>query len=435
MASRAAALEVLVEVLRNGRSLTEVLARKTGPLPPRERALARAICFGVLRWLPRLDALLAQLVARPLRRRDTDVRALILIGLYQLIYTRIPAHAAVSETVAASNRVAKPWARKLVNGVLRNFERNKTQLLASVDQGTEAALAHPRWLLERIRNAWPTVWRRILEENNRQAPMTLRVNRLQAEREHYRLQLLRLGALAHPTPHTDHGLTLERPIESDRLPGFHTGAVSVQDGASQLAPGLLASQPGNRILDACAAPGGKAADILERTKQVHLVALERDQTRLRQLTNTLQRLKLQAQTRCADAARPAQWWDGKPFDRILLDAPCSATGVIRRHPDIKLHRRPEDLNGLIARQRALLEALWPLLAPGGLLLYATCSVLPEENEQQIQCVLETHPDAVSRAIAAEWGHSLAHGRQILPGQDGMDGFYYALLEKRYRAVG
>jgi 16S rRNA (cytosine967-C5)-methyltransferase len=435
MSSRGAALKVLVEVLRHGRSLTEVLSQTTEALPPRERALARAICFGVLRWLPRLDALLAQLVTRPLRRRDADVRALLLIGFYQLIYMRIPPHAAVSETVAASRHLAKPWASGLINGVLRSFQRNHSQLLARVDRTIDAAFAHPRWLCDRIRDAWPTDWRRVLEENNRQAPMTLRVNRLQADRESYRQQLLQVGALAHPTPHTDTGLTLERPVETSRLPGFHTGTVSVQDGASQLAADLLASQPGNHILDACAAPGGKTAHILERARPVRVLALERDQARVQQLTDTLRRLKLRAETRCADAARPDQWWDGKQFDRILLDAPCSASGVIRRHPDIKVHRRPEDLIGLVARQRALLQALWPLLAPGGLLLYATCSVLPEENGQQIQCVLDTHPDAVTRPIVAEWGQLLAHGRQILPGQAGMDGFYYALLEKRPCAVG
>ena len=265
--------------------------------------------------------------------------------------------------------------------------------------------------------------------------MTLRVNRLLSDRDSYRERLHHIRVPAYPAPHTDTELTLEVPLETSRIPGFYDGAVSIQDGASQLAAKLLDPQPGDHILDACAAPGGKTAHILESATRPRLLALDRDQNRLEQLTNTLRRLNLHAETCCADAAGPAQWWDGKPFDRVLLDAPCSATGVIRRHPDIKVHRRPTDLVALVTHQRALLDALWPLLAPGGLLLYATCSLLPEENGQQIQCVLDSHPDAVARPIEAEWGQPLAHGRQILPGEAGMDGFYYALLQKRPSAVG
>ncbi len=427
--ARAVALAVLAEVLDKGRSLATALPERLAKLEPRERALAQELAYGTLRRLPRLEAIARLLLEKPLKRKDRDVLRLIYLGLYQLGHMNIAAHAAVSETVNLSKRLKKPWARGLVNAVLRRYQREAEVLEATADEEPSARYAHPEWLIEALRQAWPEQWREVLEANNARPPMVLRANRLQGGREQalQALDAAEIGAQAHP--HAVDGIVLERPQPVERLPGFEAGALSVQDSSAQLAAALLTPQPGERILDACAAPGGKTGHLLEHCPDCQVIALELEPLRLERVRENLERLGLEAQLVSGDAGTPDAWWDGQPFDRILLDAPCSATGVIRRNPDIKSLRRAEDIAALAATQARLLDALWPLLKPQGMLVYATCSVLPEENSDQVDAFLARHPDARELPIEAAWGRAVAAGRQILPGQDGMDGFYYACLVK------
>ncbi len=429
---RAIAAEAVSRVLRDGRSLSAAFETASADLAePREVALARELAFGVFRWLPRLDPVLSRLLDRPLKRKDADIRAILLIGLYQLLFTRIPDHAAVAESVSLGSEIGKPWSKGLINAVLRRFQRESGAILDAVGQNEAAAYAHPSWLIEALRRDWPDQWRRILEAGNAQAPMTLRVNARVSTRDAYLERLEAAGIAATAAPFTSHGINLDRPQEVRALPGFDEGAVSVQDAAAQLAAPLLDPAPGHRVLDACAAPGGKTAHLLERSPDLAaLVAVEKDPRRIPLLRSTLERLKLSCEVIDADATTPQGWWDGEPFDRILLDAPCTASGVIRRHPDIKHHRRKSDVEAVAKTQRMLLQALWPLLARGGLVLYATCSILPQENQQQVLEFVESLSDAAICPIHSEWGQTAGPGRQILPGDHGMDGFYYALLAKR-----
>lgn len=428
--ARAVAAEVLVAVLDQRRSLNGVLEAALGRLAKPERALTRELCYGVLRWLPQLQAVATCLLHKPLRRRDRDVYSLILIGLYQVLHLAVPDHAAVAETAEAARELDKAWAVGLVNGVLRRMQRETTTVLGHLDSDPAATYAHPLWLLDALREAWPDHWQAIAAAGNQRPPMTLRVNARRYDRAAYLARLEAAGLHAVATPWTGHGLTLERPTDVARLPEFAAGAVSVQDGAAQLAAPLLELAPGQRVLDACAAPGGKSCHILEAEPRLgELVALDRDAERMDALRANLRRERLAATTIVGDAAVPAGWWDGEHFDRLLLDAPCSATGVIRRHPDIKVLRRAGDIDGLVHRQAQLLAAVWPLLRPGGILVYATCSLLPRENEKQAAQFLAGHADARERPIDAEWGLARPVGRQILVDQHGMDGFYYARLEK------
>jgi len=421
---------VLVQVLRHRRSLALVLTPGLSRLGAEERPLGQELCYGTLRWQPRLAAVADSLLDRPLKDKDSDVYCLILLGLYQLIHTRIPDHAALAETVAAAHGLGKPWAKALVNAVLRRFQRERAAVLASVDGSEATACAHPDWLLRLLKAAWPEQWQAIVAANNARPPMTLRVNARRVSRAAYLEQLVEQGQQARAAPHTSHGLVLDVPLDVERLPGFAKGLASVQDAAAQLAAPLLDLAPGQRVLDACAAPGGKTGHILELQPALgELVALDADEQRLARVRENLVRLGLEAWLVRGDASAPAQWWDGAPFDRILLDAPCSATGVIRRHPDIKVLRHQQHITELAQSQRRMLGALWPLLRPGGMLLYATCSVLPQENEQLIGEFLGASRDARERPIEATWGHQVGVGRQILPGEDGMDGFYYACLHK------
>lgn len=429
---RLAALRAVLPVLEQGRSLSATLPPALADLgAPADRALAQALAYGVLRWQSRLAALRQRLLRKPLKERDADIGAALLLGLHQLAHTRIPAHAAVSETVALTEALGKGWARGLVNAVLRNYQRQAAELEAQLESEPALRTAHPPWLVAALREAWPEHWEAILTANNRQAPLTLRVNARRGDRAGYREQLAAAGIEAHPAPHTEAGLILAEPVAVESLPGFAQGAVSVQDAAAQLAAVLLDARAGERVLDACAAPGGKTAHILERTPGLAgLWAVDRDPERLAQVRENLTRLELPAHLVEGDAADPQPWWDGEAFDRILVDAPCTATGVIRRHPDIKLLRRAGDVAMLAARQRAILEGLWPLLRRGGMLLYATCSVLPAENTEQVLAFQRAHADAHVAPITADWGHATEAGRQILPGEDDMDGFYYACLVKR-----
>lgn len=428
---RSAAAGVLIDVVQHGKSLSTALPPALEEiLQPADRALLQEICYGVLRWQLRLQALARQLMRKPLKAKEREVECLIWIGLYQLVYMRMPPYAAVTETVNAARRLRKPWAASLINGVLRNYLRNPERLQQQADREPEAELSHPAWLLQAIQSDWPTQWREIAQANNERAPMTLRVNLGHQSRQEYLQRLTHAGIAAVEAPHSVSGVLLEQAVNVERLPGFVEGDVSVQDAAAQLAAGLLDVLPGMRVLDACAAPGGKAGHLLECQPQLgELVALDIDARRLERVGENLQRLGLQACVQVGDAADPGQWWDGKLFDRILLDAPCSATGVVRRHPDIKLLRRAEDIDELALRQAEILEALWPLLAAGGILLYATCSIMQRENSQQVTNFLRHHADAQELSLQVSWGVAVEAGRQILPGQDTMDGFYYAVIQK------
>jgi 16S rRNA (cytosine967-C5)-methyltransferase len=391
----------------------------------------KAACFGVLRHYLRLHWYLQQLLDKPLKQKDIDVHCLLLSGLYELFEMHTPDHAVVSETVNAVPQLNKSWAKGLVNAILRNAKRQQTQLQQRSQQDPQTHYMHPRWLLEQLQQDWPEQWPSIVTQNNLPPPMTLRIDLQRVDRQHYLAQLQQQDLSATPDAQVPCAITLTNAVDVHQLPGFAQGTVSVQDAAAQLATILLDPQAGERILDACAAPGGKTLHLLQQQPELaSLLALDSDAQRLQRVQQNLDRAGVSAQLQQGDAGQPQTWWDGQAFDRILLDAPCSATGVIRRHPDIKLLRRPEDLPRLAHTQAQILGALWPLLKAGGMLLYATCSVLKIENDQQIQTFLQQHADARCLPIAADWGHAQGCGRQILPGEQGMDGFYYALIYKQ-----
>ncbi|MER2529310.1 MAG: 16S rRNA (cytosine(967)-C(5))-methyltransferase RsmB [Candidatus Competibacter denitrificans] len=435
MNPRAAAARAMGQVLGESRSLATALPATLEQVAPQDRGLVQELCYGTCRWYFQLQWLLNHLLVRPLATTETTIRALLLIGLYQLWHSRVPDHAAVSETVNAARQLRKVWAAGLINAVLRAALKRRTELVNLLASTPEAQSAHPHWLLERLRQDWPDDWPAIIAANNRRPPCTLRVNPHHTHLDSYQLKLAEAGRLAQPVPGVPTALILSEPLETAAIPEFDTGWVSVQDAAAQLAAPLLDLHPGQRVLDACAAPGGKTGHLLEYEPHLRLVALEQSAGRMEPLRANLHRLRLDAHLITGDAAHPTTWWDGDLFDRILLDAPCSATGVIRRHPDIKLLRRESDIAVLVAQQGALLTALWPLLRPGGCLLYVTCSVLRQENERVIMAFLAAQPDASERPITANWGRALAHGRQTLPGDSGMDGFYYACLAKPASASG
>lgn len=431
MNSRAIAARALQRVTYQGESLTDVLQHKSiVQLTAKDQAWVRNVCFGCLRWHGRLGALLGRMLTKPLKKADKDIECLLRIGLYQLIYQRTPDHAAVNETVAASRKMKKAWAGGLINGVLRSFLRDREGLLADLDQRETARYSFPPWLSDQIKQDWPDQWENILTASNVQAAMTLRVNQQKLSTGDYLEKLLSHGLKAETVSGVPSALMLEQAVPVIELPGFSEGWVSVQDAAAQLAAFLLSCESGQRVLDACAAPGGKTCHLLEQYSGLALTALDSSAKRLGQVHENLTRLQLSAKVIAADAADTASWWDGQLFDRILLDAPCSATGVIRRHPDIKLLRKAGDIPQLQQEQQVLLNKLWEVLKPGGLLLYATCSVLSGENNRQIEGFIRQHADAEVKPVVADRGQGLSMGRQILPGDAGMDGFYYALLEKK-----
>lgn len=427
---RTIATKILLQVIDEGRSLTAAFA--SVDLQHTQANLVKELCFGVCRWYSRLSVLADALLSKPLRNKDQDIYLLILLGLYQILYLRVPEHAAVTETVEATRALKKPWAAKLINGVLRTFLRQKEERSVAADNTLLGSTAHPQWMIDRIFTAWPLQAAAILNANNQHPPLCLRVNQLQITTEAYLKKLADTGIEAEAVPDAPWALILKQPKDISQLPGFLAGQFSVQDSAAQLAASLLLLAPGQHVLDACAAPGGKTTHILETEPNLSaLVAIDKEADRVVRIKDNMQRLKLGAivQYHVADAKETSQWWDGKYFDRILLDAPCSGTGVIRRHPDIKLLREPEDIVSLVLQQQALLEALWALLKPGGILLYATCSIFPDENENVIQQFLAEHADAQEEVIEASWGVAVSRGRQILTGQQNRDGFYYARIIK------
>lgn len=428
--ARSQAIKTLLSVTQNQASLSTLLNEFESDLVEQERPLYRELTLGLCRWYFQLDRIANSLLSRPLRQKDQATRLLILLGLYQLLYTRIPEHAALNETVALADTFQAGSQKGLVNGVLRNFQRTREAVLAELASDLVFRFSHPAWMIQKIYANWPDMAEHILNANNNKAPITLRINRMKISREAYQSQLDEQGIAHEACLYSPVGIRLTLPVPVMSLPGFEKGWFSVQDEAAQLCTDLLdLTCAPLRILDACAAPGGKTTAILEATNnQAQVTALEFDPSRLERVRDNLARLELNARLITGDAT-DLSWWDKEPFDRILVDAPCSASGVIRKHPDIKLLRRETDISALADTQLAILSALWPTLAPGGTLVYATCSVFTQENTRIIERFLARTPNACSGPLSADWGLSSTYGRQLFPTQNSHDGFYYAQIRK------
>jgi len=420
-------------VAERGVSLDAALDAGLPRVVPRDRALFRELCSGAVRWYWRCRGITEQLLRRPLTKRDRIVEALMIVGVYQLDQLRLPAHAAIHTTVEACAALKRPASKGLVNGVLRNVQRRREALLGALSDA--ARDAHPAWLWQGIREQWPDHAAAIIEANNHRPPMTLRVNTRAVTVAGYLEALAAAGIEARALAHAPAGVTLDGAVEVGMLPGFEQGWVSVQDASAQWLPGLIAPQRPARMLDACAAPGGKLTHLLECFPEASVEALEWDAGRARRINENLERLGLAARVTVADAAAREDWWDGRPFDVVVLDVPCSGTGVIRRHPDIKLLRRASDAARFAARQQRLMEHLWPAVAPGGRMIYATCSILAAENQERVAAFLERAPDAREEPVDLPVGMPLSPGWQILPRRGGGDGFYYAVLRKTGPAAG
>jgi 16S rRNA (cytosine967-C5)-methyltransferase len=430
---RLSAIANLAAVL-DGRSLDAALSDSAGDLAEQDRSFAAELSFGLCRWHRQLHAIVAARLQKPLRDRDRDVHLLMLLGVWQLLHSRMPPHAAIASCVEATRKLDKPWAVKLVNAVLRRVQREaadpQSDLQRQLQDDLSLRFAQPKWFVRAMLKAWPERHAAILDALQQRAPMTLRLNLRRISVEDYLTRLQAADIAARPLPAVPAAVVLERPLPVSQIPGFDDGLVSVQDAGAQLAAPLLDPQPGQRVLDACAAPGGKTGHLLESADDLQVTAVDVDGRRLERVAQNLQRLRQSAQLQQADAAQPPAAWREQPFDRILIDAPCSATGVMRRHPDIRLLRRSEDIAALAQRQAAILDALWPCLRPGGKLLYATCSLMPQENQLQVEAFMQRQPQARALPVAGDWGHACGKGRQTLPGEMTMDGFFYALLEKR-----
>jgi len=421
---RSIAAKAISQVLDQGQSLSTVLPGLQKNISEKDRGLLQELCFGTLRVLPQLEWCLQQLMAKPLTGKQRTLHYLLMVGIYQLVHTRIPAHAALAETVEGAVALKRPQLKGLINGVLRQFQRQQEDLIQRMEN-TDSRYLHPSWLLNRIKKAYPEQWEAIIEANNQRPPMWLRVNRIHHSRDEYLALLQAAGIDAAPHPEYADALRLLTPSAVSELPGFADGWVTVQDASAQGSVDLLDPQDGEMILDLCCAPGGKTTHILEAAPKAHVLAVDVDKQRLVRVNENLQRLKLHAEVKQGDGREPQSWAGDRQFDKILLDAPCSATGVIRRHPDIKWLRRDSDIAELAGLQREILDAIWPRLKPNGVMVYATCSILPEENSQQIKAFLHDHPEAQ----LVETGSLEIPGRQNLPHAEDGDGFYYAKLIK------
>lgn len=427
---RAAAAHVIAQILATKGSLSSLLPAISAKIADNDRALLQELCFGTCRYYPQLHAYTECLLDKPLRAKDRDVQALLLLGLYQLLHTRIPDHAAIGETVEVTRHIKKPWATNLVNGVLRSFQRDSGRINEFLTENRAFQSNHPAWMEAMISKCWPAQFEQLIAANNQHPPFSLRLNTHKISRDSY-LQLLHDSDInAKPTHYSPYGITLEQACDPRRLPHFPEGWLSVQDEAAQLSGDLLQLSPNLRVLDACSAPGGKTGHLLELEPSLRVTALDADERRLTRVRENLARLGVTADVVYGDGTKPNSWWNGELYDRILLDAPCSATGIIRRHPDIKVLRTPEELDKLGELQQQLLNNLWPLLKPGGILLYATCSIMPKENTRIIEAFLARNKDASCDQLDdVDWGLAQTCGRQLLPQMDGHDGFYYARLRK------
>ncbi|MFC5438593.1 16S rRNA (cytosine(967)-C(5))-methyltransferase RsmB [Rhodanobacter ginsenosidimutans] len=430
--TRALAAKGLAEVALRGASLRDVMERNARRLAdPRDRALLMALLSEGARWWLRFDAAVDGLLEKPLRHKDPAVHALLVLGLVQLEILQLSDYAAVAATVEATRTLGRPQLAGLVNAILRRWQRERDSLLGRLDAKPQTRHAHPAWLAAALQRDWPQQADAVMAADNREPPLMLRVNRQRSERPALIEQLQAAGYAASAHPWLSDALVLPHSTDVTRMPGFEDGFFAVQDGAAQVAADLADLRDGLRVLDACAAPGGKACHLLERA-DIDLTALEFDAARAERIRQNLMRLRLNAKVVIGDAGAPKGWWKGLPFDRILIDAPCSATGVLRRRPDVRLHRRESDIAAMHAQQRRILAALWPLLAPAGRLVYITCSVLRAENEAIVGELLAAQPDARATAFTLPAGQAAGVGWQILPGDGDLDGMYYAVIEKRTR---
>lgn len=428
--TRALAAKGLAEVAMRGASLRDVMERSAPRLPdPRDRALLMALLSEGARWWLRFDPAVDGLLEKSLRHKDPAVHALLVLGLVQLEILELQDYAAVAATVEAVRALKRPQLAGLVNAVLRRWQRERESLLVKLDARPQTRHAHPAWLAAALQRDWPQQAEAVMAADNGEPPLMLRVNRRRSEREALiaRLQAADYAATAHPW--LADALVLPHSSDVTRMPGFDDGLFAVQDGAAQVAADLADLHDGQRVLDACAAPGGKACHLLERA-DIDLTALEFDASRAERIRQNLMRLRLDAKIVVGDAGAPKGWWKGQPFDRILIDAPCSASGVLRRRPDVRLHRRESDIAAMHAQQRRILAALWPLLAPGGRLVYITCSLLRAENEAIVGELLAAQTDALAMTFTLPVGQAAAVGWQLLPGDGDLDGMYYAVLQKR-----
>lgn len=422
---RSMAAQAVEQVVEQGQSLSNVLPLLQQKVSEKDKALLQELCFGVLRTLPQMDWLINKLMSRPMTGKQRTIHYLIMVGFYQLLHTRIPPHAALAETVEGAVAIKKLQFKGLINGVLRQFQRQQDALLAEF-AASDSRHLHPEWLLKRLQKAYPQQWEAIVDANNQRPPMWLRVNRNHHSRDEWLKLLEEAGQQGFTHKDYPDAVRLESPASVYSLPGFEQGWVTVQDASAQGCMTFLQPQNGEQILDLCAAPGGKTTHILEVAPEAEVLAVDVDEKRLSRVYDNLKRLGMKAQVEQGDGRYPSQWCDEQRFDRILLDAPCSATGVIRRHPDIKWLRRDRDISELAQLQAEILDAIWPHLKSGGTLVYATCSVLPEENSQQIAAFLTRTPDAT----LADTGTPAHPGLQKLPGAEEGDGFYYAKLIKQ-----
>ena len=434
--ARRAALKALKQVF-SGQSFSVVQQRTIDVLEDRrDRGLANEIVNGVLRWRWQLEFFVSRLLTKPLKQKDSDVQLLLLMALYELKECRAPDYAIINDAVElvrapGGKGAGKKWAAGLVNAVLRRFTREKEELIASIKDG-QVHYSHPRWILEKIKTDWPENWIQILEANNQRPAFWLRVNQMQYSAEQYQNLLAENDIESQVSALADHALKLSHGIDVRLLPGFADGAVSVQDVGAQLTAELLNVAEHAQVLDLCAAPGGKTCHLLEHYNDIDKVfAVELEQQRMQRVSENLQRLKFESRAELivADAREYKQWWSGNQFARILIDAPCSASGVIRRHPDIKTLRRESDIIPLVKLQAEILSSAWQMLAPGGELLYVTCSVFKDENQNQIHDFLSQNNDAAEIKIESNWGKPCEYGRQLLPGEQDADGFYFCRLRK------
>jgi len=429
--ARAASLKTLKQVF-SGQSLSAVQVRTIDKLDDvRDRGLANEIVNGVLRWRWQLEFFISRLLKKPLKQKDIDVQLILLMALYELNECRTPDYAVINESVELVRKSGKKWAAGLVNAVLRSFTRENERLTSEINDGV-ARYSHPAWILEKTKKDWPQHWQQILNANNQRPAFWLRVNQSQYSASQYQQLLSKEGLESAAVTLADHALKLSHGIDVRLLPGFAEGAISVQDAGAQLVVELLNVSEDDRVLDLCAAPGGKTCHILERYQAVdHLLAVELDEQRMQRVSENLKRLKLESRAELivADARDTGHWWKGDKFDRILIDAPCSASGVIRRHPDIKSLRRETDIEPLVKLQSEILQSAWQMLETGGELLYVTCSIFKDENHDQIQRFLSVNDDAVEIKINADWGQPCEYGRQLFPGEQDADGFYFCRLKK------
>lgn len=434
--ARQVAIEIIANILLQQGSLSTQLARHQTSVASEHIPLLKELCFGVCRQYPKLNSIALSLLSHPFEEKDTDLYATLLLGLYQLSYMNTPDHAAVNESVEACRILKKDWATKLMNAVLRRYQREGVEITANLESMPSVEYNHPKWLVKRFKKHWPDHLEQIIEASNTHPPMCIRINESSVSRETYQAQLLELGIKSDTGHYSPSALYLRNAVKVSELPNFEEGFSSVQDEAAQLSAHILSPASGEKVLDACAAPGGKTGHLLEKATDIELTAVELEPWRMEKIESNLERLGYSAHLLCADAGDLDAWWDGEKFDKILLDFPCSATGVIRRNPDIKINRKPADISSLVEIQKEIVSQVWKTLKPNGFMLYATCSLMPEENEQQVHQFLEEHQDAkevplntLNQGFELEWGIPVSHGRQLFPSLEGHDGFYYCLIQK------